>query len=171
MQWVPVETGVRFLVYKADSSSIMHTHTHTRTPQTLLQSPCWDQRSLIWHMVCDNVLLSHTNMTQVRLYDRHVLAWADDIQWLLHCTDSLKSDAIVVHFTPKILQNWLPGLGLTLYNNTVWLFGPDIPNRLHCNLIWSHRRLWLTCKRIRPLMDCCNNSDSGQQSHCCQHFL
>lgn len=135
----------------------------------MVQSHCWDQRR---SMQCATISCWSLQRWHMWDCDRHVLVSADDTRLVLHSADShfagtLKSDAIVVHFTPKILKkNWLRCWRLSLSNNTVWLFGPDIPNHLHCNLIWSHCLLWLTCKRIRPLMDRCNNCDPGLQPHC-----
>lgn len=81
--------------------------------------------------------------------------------WLTPCRVRCHSSA----FYSKDITNWLPCWRLSLSNNTVWFVGPDIPNHLCCNLIWSHCLLWLTCKRIRPLMDCCNNCDR-RRLHC-----
>lgn len=61
------------------------------------------------------ILYSFTKITGVELWDWNILVSADDISCLQHGADScssgiLKSDAIVVHFTPQILQKLITWL-------------------------------------------------------------
>lgn len=69
------------------ANSITHTcmHTHTSDPDTL-HSSWWDQCRPMWRTMCNNFLLSFTNLAHARLYSRHVLVCVDDIGWLCWLT-------------------------------------------------------------------------------------
>lgn len=128
----------------------------------MFQSPCWDQRSQHGTQ-CAAVSIQPLQI--LARCDWHVLVSAADILWLLRCAVSrsagtLKSDAIVAHFTRK--TDYLAGDWAFLIIQSACLF-QMYSVTFHCNQIWGHWLLWPTWNRIRPLMDCCNKCNPGSR--------
>lgn len=101
-----------------------------------------DQSGSMWRTACVHFLLSFTDRANMSLCNRRILGAS-----LTHAIE-VKCHSRALHFQ-RYNKKWLPCWTLSLLIIQSGSVGPDIPNYLHCNLIWSHCLLWLTCKRIR----------------------